>query len=161
MITKNTDDGPHLLGLCTIVALLHAVAWSTGSTEPSIPIGRRQPTPPPLRYRIWRGFPAEINGPIHWLQRTCRWPQTASLHASVGGGSSTSLTTRPRSGRRLTRERQSLGDRQGERPLVCGTFEWLRQGQTAKPMTVLSGATHQGRAAEQLATAQRERNGLM
>ena len=90
------------------------------------------------------GYPAEITGPIQWLHAdVSSWPQTASLHASVGGGTIN-----------LPYDKAKVWPAVGganANPWVivnlngqwyAGTFEWLRYGQTAKPMTVLSGGGH-------------------
>ena len=90
------------------------------------------------------GFPAEIDGPIQWLHTdVSSWPQTASLSASVGGGS----ISMPYSKAKVW----PAVDGVNANPWViakvngqwyAGTFEWLRHGQTAKPMSVLSGGGH-------------------
>lgn len=90
------------------------------------------------------GLPAEITGQIHWLHADVSgWAQTANLHASVGGGSIN-----------LAYDKAKVWPAMGganANPWVivnlngqwyAGTFEWLRYGQTAKPMSVLSGGGH-------------------
>ena len=90
------------------------------------------------------GIPAEITGPIQWLHADVSdWAPTATLHASVGGGSIN-----------LSYDKAKIWPAVGganANPWVivnlngqwyAGTFEWLRYGQTAKPMAVLSGGGH-------------------
>ena len=86
-------------------------------------------------------FPAEITGAIRWLREdVSSWPQTATLNASVGGGTI-----------HLSYDKAKVW------PAVSGananpwvfvnldgqwyaaTFEYLRHGQTSKPMGVLDG----------------------
>jgi len=89
------------------------------------------------------GWPAEITGSIKWLHTdVSSWPVTASLSASVGG-----TINMPYSKARVW----PAVDGVNANPWViakvngqwyAGTFEWLRHGQTAKPMSVLSGGGH-------------------
>ena len=71
------------------------------------------------------------------------WAQTASLSASVGGGT----ISMPYSKARIWPAMDGVN----ANPWVivnlngqwyAATFEWLRHGQTAKPMSVLSGGGH-------------------
>ena len=116
-----TENGE--LSSATVEALTHAESTATSTSS---------------------GFPAEITGPIHWLHADVSgWAQTANLHASVGGGSIN-----------LPYDKAKVWpaiDGANANPWVivnlngqwyAGTFEWLRYGQTAKPMAVLSGGGH-------------------
>lgn len=87
-------------------------------------------------------FPAEITGPIHWLHTdVSSWPQTAALSASVGGG----VINMPYDKTRVWFAKDGVN----ANPWVfvnlngqwyAATFEYLRHGQTSKPMGVLNGA---------------------
>ena len=116
-----TENGE--LSSATVEALTHSESTATSTSS---------------------GFPAEITGPIHWLHADVSgWAQTANLHASVGGGSIN-----------LPYDKAKVWpaiDGANANPWVivnlngqwyAGTFEWLRYGQTAKPMAVLSGGGH-------------------
>ena len=89
-------------------------------------------------------WPAEIAGPIHWLHTDVSdWAQTASLRASVGGGTI-----------HLAYDKAKVWpavDGANANPWVivhlngtwyAATFEWLSYGQTAKPMSVLTDSDH-------------------
>ena len=87
-------------------------------------------------------WPAEITGPIHWLHTDVSgWPVTASLSASVGG-----TINMPYSKARVW----PAVDGVNANPWVivkwtdgrwyAATFEWLRFGQTSKPVGVLDGS---------------------
>ena len=149
MLTKNQQTtARHLLGLwAAIVAMLASgCEWSTSSSETvDSELAAVQPTATPVAGTgSGGGFPAEINGPIHWLHTdVSSWPQTASLHASVGGGSINMPYDKAKAWPAV--------DGVNANPWVivnvngqwyAGTFEWLRHGQTAKPMSVLSGGGH-------------------
>ena len=116
-----TENGE--LSSATVEALTHSESTATSTSS---------------------GFPAEITGPIHWLHADVSgWAQTANLHASVGGGTIN-----------LSYDKAKVWPAMGganANPWVivnlngqwyAGTFEWLRYGQTAKPMAVLSGGGH-------------------
>ena len=98
MITKNQQTTAAMkIGLwVAMVALLGAgCEWSAGggaaetengelssATVEALTHAENTATSPSA------GFPAEITGPIHWLHADVSgWAQTATLHASVGGGS--------------------------------------------------------------------------
>ena len=87
-------------------------------------------------------YPAEIDGPIHWLHtNVSSWPVTSSLHASVG-----STISFPYSKANVW----PAVDGVNANPWVivkwtdgkwyAATFEWLRKGQTSKPKGVLDGS---------------------
>ena len=89
-------------------------------------------------------FPAEITGTIHWLYPdVSSWTQTATLNASVGGGTIN-----------LSYDKAKVWHAVGgvnANPWVfvnlngqwyAATFEYLRHGQTAKPMSVLNANDH-------------------
>lgn len=149
MLTKNQQTtARHLLGLwAAIVAMLASgCEWSTSSSETvdselaAVQAGAAAVP----ESGSSAGFPAEIDGPIQWLHTdVSSWPQTASLSASVGGGS----ISMPYSKAKVW----PAVDGVNANPWViakvngqwyAGTFEWLRHGQTAKPMSVLSGGGH-------------------
>ena len=149
MLAKNQQTtARHLLGLwAAIVAMLASgCEWSTSSSETvDSELAAVQPTATPVpESGSSAGFPAEIDGPIQWLHTdVSSWPQTASLSASVGGGS----ISMPYSKAKVW----PAVDGVNANPWViakvngqwyAGTFEWLRHGQTAKPMSVLSGGGH-------------------
>ena len=103
------------------------------------------PTDPPTDGTTTNGlWPSEITGTVKFLHTdVSSWPVTASLHASVGGGT----INMPYSKSRVW----PAVDGVNANPWVivnvngqwyAGTFEWLRHGQTAKPMSVLSGGGH-------------------
>ena len=86
--------------------------------------------------------PSEISGPITWLHTNVSdWPVTASLSASVGGGTINMPYSKSKTWHAV--------DGVNANPWVivymngkwyAATFEYLRHGQTSKPMGVLSGA---------------------
>jgi hypothetical protein len=85
-------------------------------------------------------FPAEITGTIHWLDRNVSsWPQTATLTASVGGGSISMPYDKAKVWPAV--------DGVNANPWVivkiggqwyAGTFEYFKHGQQGKPMCVLA-----------------------
>ena len=88
------------------------------------------------------GFPSEIDGPVKWCHPSVAdWPVTSTLSASIGGGQI-----------RLTYDRAKVWpavDNVVGNPWAivkingqwyAGTWEYLRPGQTAKPMAVLDGS---------------------
>ena len=87
-------------------------------------------------------WPAEITGTVRFLHTdVSRWPETASLHARVGGGT----ISMPYSKAKVW----PAVDGVNANPWVfvnlngqwyAATFEWLRQGQTSKPKGVLDGS---------------------
>ena len=93
------------------------------------------------------GFPAAIDGPIHWLHTdVSRWSQTASLEASVGGGT----ISMPYSKSRTWPARDGVNAnpwaivKMSDGQWYAATFEWLKFGQTSKPMSVLSQTEGKG-----------------
>lgn len=87
------------------------------------------------------GFPAAIDSPIHWLNTDVSgWAQTASLDASVGGGT----INMPYSKSRVWPARDGVNAnpwaivKMSDGQWYAATFEWLKYGQTSKPMCVLS-----------------------
>lgn len=156
MITKNQQTTAWMkigLWVATVAMLGAGCEWSAGggteaeeSEMSSVPIGtvslpETTATATPSPSASW---PAEITGPIHWLHADVSgWAQTANLQASVGGGSIN-----------LSYDKAKVWPAMGganANPWVivnlngqwyAGTFEWLRYGQTAKPMSVLSGGGH-------------------
>ena len=154
MITKNQQTTASMkigLWVATVALLGAGCEWSAGGgtaeTEnaemSSVPI-ESMTHPESTATSTAAGIPAEITGPIHWLHADVSgWAQTAILHASVGGGSIN-----------LSYDKAKIWpavDGANANPWVivnlngqwyAGTFEWLRYGQTAKPMAVLSGGGH-------------------
>ena len=89
------------------------------------------------------GFPAEIDTAVRWLHTdVSTWPQTASLNASIGGGTINMPYSKakvwPASGG--VNANCWVFARWSDGQWYAATFEYLRSGQTAKPMGVLSGA---------------------
>lgn len=138
-----------ILGLwAAIVALLASGCdWSSGAaetTDPELAAAQTATTTTPAGTAPTAGWPAEINGPIHWLHTDVSgWAQTASLSASVGGGT----ISMPYSKAKVWPAMDGVN----ANPWVivnlngqwyAATFEWFRHGQTAKPMSVLSGGGH-------------------
>ncbi len=117
------------------LAELQGLAVPTEPTDPgtTIPTGTNT---------VDATYPAEIDGPIHWLHtNVSSWPVTSSLHASVGGTINfpySKATVWP------------AVDGVNANPWVivkwtdgkwyAATFEWLRKGQTSKPKGVLDGS---------------------
>lgn len=137
-----------MLGLgAAIVAMLASGCDSntddTETTDPELAAAQTAATVVP-ETATTAGWPAEINGPIHWLHTDVSgWAQTATLNASVGGGTIHMPYSQARAWPAV--------DGVNANPWVivnlngqwyAGTFEWLRHGQTAKPMSVLSGGGH-------------------
>jgi hypothetical protein len=87
-------------------------------------------------------WPSEIDGPITWLHTNVSdWPVTASLKASVGGGT----ISMPYSKSRVWPSVGGLNANpwvivKYEGQWYAATFEWFRYGQTSKPVGVLNGA---------------------
>ena len=89
-------------------------------------------------------WPSEITGSVRFLGTdVSNWAVTANLDASVSGGKVTLNYNKARVWPAV--------DGVNANPWVivnvngqwyAGTFEWLRHGQTAKPMSVLSGGGH-------------------
>ena len=91
-------------------------------------------------------WPAEITGPIKWLNTDVSgWAETASLTARVGGGTIS-----------MPYSKAKVWPSQGGVNANCwaivniggiwyaATFEYLRAGQTSKPMSVLSKTDGKG-----------------
>ena len=117
------------------LAELQGLAVPTEPTDPgtTIPTGTNT---------VDATYPAEIDGPIHWLHtNVSSWPVTSSLHASVGG-----TISFPYSKANVW----PAVDGVNANPWVivkwtdgkwyAATFEWLRKGQTSKPKGVLDGS---------------------
>ena len=150
MLTKNQRTTARgILGLwAAIVALLASGCdWSSGAAEtadPELAAAQTAATTTTAGTAPTAGWPAEIKGPIHWLHTDVSgWAQTASLSASVGGGT----ISMPYSKARIWPAMDGVNanpwvivNLNGQ--LYAATFEWLRHGQTAKPMSVLSGGGH-------------------
>ena len=101
------------------------------------------PTNPPTDGTTTNGlWPSEITGTVKFLHTDVpSWPVTASLHASVGGGT----INMPYSKAKVW----PAVDGVNANPWVfvnmngqwyAATFEWLRAGQTSKPGGVLDGS---------------------
>lgn len=87
------------------------------------------------------GWPSEINGPIKWLHTdVSKWSVTASLKASVGGGTInmpySKARTWPNNGG-VNANCWAIVNIGGQ--WYAATFEYLRPGQQAKPVGVLDG----------------------
>ena len=88
------------------------------------------------------GFPAEIDTAVRWLHTdVSAWPQTASLNASIGGGTINMPYSKakvwPASGG-VNANCWAIVNIGGT--WYAATFEYLRSGQTAKPTAVLDGS---------------------
>ena len=101
------------------------------------------PTNPPTDGTTTNGlWPSEITGTVKFLHTdVSSWPVTASLHASVGGGT----INMPYSKAKVW----PAVDGVNANPWVfvnmngqwyAATFEWFRAGQTSKPVGVLDGS---------------------
>ena len=101
------------------------------------------PTNPPTDGTTTNGlWPSEITGTVKFLHTdVSNWPVTASLHASVGGGT----INMPYSKAKVW----PAVDGVNANPWVfvnmngqwyAATFEWFRAGQTSKPVGVLDGS---------------------
>jgi hypothetical protein len=134
------------LGAAIVALLAGGCEWSSGgaeATETELAVAQTATTAAADALPS-AGWPAEINGPIQWLHTDVSgWAQTASLSASVGGGT----INMPYSKARVWPAMDGLN----ANPWVivnlngqwyAATFEWFRFGQTAKPMSVLSGGGH-------------------
>ena len=88
------------------------------------------------------GGVSEIKGPITWLHAdVSNWPVTSSLNASVGGGAISMNYDKAR----VWPQRDGVNancwvivNLNGQ--WYAATFEYLRPGQTSKPVGVLNGA---------------------
>ena len=87
-------------------------------------------------------FPSEITGTIHWLHTdVSAWPATTTLNASVGGGTINLSYDKARAWPAVQGANANpwvFVKLDGQ--WYAATFEWLRHGQTAKPMAVLNGS---------------------
>jgi hypothetical protein len=87
-------------------------------------------------------WPSEIDGPIKWLNTSVSdWPVTSSLRASVGGGTISMPYDKAKawpSVGGLNANPWVIVKMEGQ--WYAATFEWLRYGQTSKPVGVLNGA---------------------
>ena len=135
------------LGAAIVALLASGCEWSSGgaeATDTELAAVQTAANPAPGATGTSAGWPAEINGPIQWLHTDVSgWAQAASLNASVGGGTINLLYSQARAWPAV--------DGVNANPWVivnlngqwyAATFEWLRFGQTAKPMSVLSGGGH-------------------
>ncbi|NLG33966.1 MAG: hypothetical protein GX548_01290 [Lentisphaerae bacterium] len=88
------------------------------------------------------GWPAEIDGPIHWLHTDVSgWAVTASLKASVSGGTIHMPYNKAKvwhSVGGLNANPWVIVKMNGQ--WYAATFEWFRYGQTSKPVGVLNGS---------------------
>lgn len=88
------------------------------------------------------GYPAEIDGPITWLNTDVSgWAQTATLSASVSGGTINMPYSKARvwhSVGGLNANPWAIVKINGQ--WYAGTFEYFRFGQTSKPVGVLDGS---------------------
>ena len=86
-------------------------------------------------------WPAEIDGPIHWLHHdVTKWPVTASIHVSFSGG----RINFPYSKSRVWPAVDGVNGNPWVIAKIDGTwyaatFEWLSFGQTSKPMSTVGG----------------------
>ena len=87
-------------------------------------------------------WPEEIRGPIQWLNPVgdiTSWAETASLEAHVGGGTISMPYSKSRAWPAqdgVNANPWAIVNINGQ--WYAGTFEYLRAGQVAKPMGVLS-----------------------
>ena len=89
------------------------------------------------------GFPAEIDGPIQWLHTdVSSWPVTASLTASVDGGWIRFPYSKSRTWPAVNGVNANpwVIVKWTDGRWYAATFEWLRFGQTSKPVGVLDGS---------------------
>ena len=115
---------------------------SSGTTSPGTTSPGTSTSPSTGTTTPGTGYPAEITGPIKWLHNdVSSWPVTASLSASVGGGT----ISMPYSKSKVW----PAVDGVNANPWVivnlngqwyAATFEWFRHGQTSKPVGVLNGS---------------------
>ena len=116
------------------LAELQGLAVPTEPTDPgtTIPTGTNT---------VDATYPAEIDGPIHWLHtNVSSWPVTSSLHASVGGTINfpySKATVWPAVDG-VNANPWVIAKMNGQ--WYAATFEWLRKGQTSKPKGVLDGS---------------------
>ena len=86
-------------------------------------------------------WPAEIDGPIHWLhQNVTEWPVTADISVSFSGG----RINFPYSKSRVWPAVDGVNGNPWVIAKIDGTwyaatFEWLSFGQTSKPMSTVGG----------------------
>lgn len=89
-------------------------------------------------------FPSEITGTVHWLYPdVSSWPQTATLNASVGGGTINLSYDKAKVWHAVAGANANpwvFVNLNGQ--WYAATFEYLRHGQTAKPMSVLNSRDH-------------------
>ena len=119
-------------------------ATPTDPTTPSNPSNPTTPTDPttPGTNSATGGWPAEITGPIHWLHTNVSdWPVTASMSASVGGGTINFPYSKSRVWHAVDGVNANpwvIVNMNGQ--WYAATFEYLRFGQVSKPVGVLNGS---------------------
>lgn len=89
------------------------------------------------------GFPAAIDGPIHWLNTDVSgWSQTASLDAHVSGGTISMPYSKARSwpARDGVNANPWVIVKWSDGQWYAATFEYFKFGQTSKPVGVLDGS---------------------
>ena len=101
-----------------------------------------QPPPPPGSAPSVGSTSSDFPGPVHWLHTdVSSWPVTASLGASVGGGTInmpySKASVWPAVGG-VNANPWVIVNLNGQ--WYAATFEWLRHGQTSKPVGVLDGS---------------------
>jgi hypothetical protein len=133
------------------LAELQGIAPTTTPTPP--PPTAPTPTPTPSTNSTGNttstnapanpGFPAAIDSPIHWLNTDVSgWSQTASLDASIDGGT----IHMPYSKSRSWPARDGLNAnpwvivKWSDGQWYAATFEYFKFGQTSKPVGVLDGS---------------------
>lgn len=132
-------------GLGIFFALLLAVGcdWSTDPAPDPQPDPGPTPGPGPSPGPSPSGdWPAEITGPITWLNTDVSgWAATATLNASVSGGTISLPYSKAKawpSVGGLNANAWAIVNVGGQ--WYAGTFEYLKYGQQAKPIGVVNGS---------------------
>lgn len=124
--------------LNVVAACFAAAALLTGCESSSVgdPVDGEAPSD--------GSFPSEITGTIHWLHPdVSSWPQTATLNASVGGGVINVSYDKAKIWHAVSGVNANpwvFVNLNGQ--WYAATFEYLRHGQTSKPMGVLNSSDH-------------------
>ena len=141
----NNEGNISLAELQGIVPATVTPATNTVSPTPATPPATDTPgeTTPNPSAPVNPGFPAAIDGPIHWLNTDVSgWSQTASLSASVGGGTINMPYSKSRSwpARDGVNANPWVIVKWKDGQWYAATFEYFKFGQTSKPVGVLDGS---------------------
>lgn len=94
------------------------------------------------------GWPSEITGPVQWLdQNVSGWPQTSTLKASVSGGTLHLKHNKAKVWPTARTRASDGGPLNGNCWIFvkvgdiwhAATFDWMRTGQTSKPVSSVRG----------------------